>query len=129
MSTDGTVWSQALDYDFAVEDDPGQWRLAELDFTLPEDASTLYIRIEALTGSVNRIEGQVIATHTRGFLVKDDSGIILVFKRNVEEAQVGNYVSVTGPTTEYGKLAQFDPHPRNGAHRISTATSQCRLPP
>lgn len=149
VSTDGTVWSQALDYDFAVEDDPGQWRLAELDFTLPEDASTLYIRFEALTGSVNRIddvlltageggqeaipggetelelstiaevlagpvdtkyriEGQVIATHTRGFLVKDDSGIILVFKRNVEEAQVGNYVSVTGPTTEYGKLAQFD---------------------
>ena len=149
VSTDGTVWSQALDYDFALDDDPGQWRLAELDFSLPEDASSLYIRFEALTGSVNRIddvlltageggqeaipggdtelelstiaevlasptdtkykiEGQVIATHTRGFLVKDDSGIILVFKRNVAEAEVGNYVCVEGPTTEYGRLAQFD---------------------
>lgn len=149
VSTDGATWSQALDYDFSVADDPGQWRLAELNFTLPEDASTLHIRFEALTGSVNRIddvlltageggqtavpggdeelelstiaevlasptdtkykiEGQVIATHTRGFLVKDDTGIILVFKRDVAEAEVGNYVSVEGPTTEYGKLPQFD---------------------
>ena len=148
VSTDGTVWSQALDYDFALEDDPGQWRLAELDFSLPEDASSLYIRFEALTGSVNRIddvlltageggqeaipggsdetelssiaeviagpvdakyriEGQVIATHTKGFLVKDDSGTILVFK-NVDEAETGSYVSVEGPTTEYGGMKQFD---------------------
>ena len=148
MSTDGTVWSQALDYDFALDDDPGQWRLAELDFSLPEDASSLYIRFEALTGSVNRIddvlltageggqeaipggdtelelstiaevlagpvdtkyriEGQVIATHTKGFLVKDDSGTILVFK-NVDEAETGSYVSVEGPTTEYGGMKQFD---------------------
>lgn len=148
VSTDGTVWSQALDYDFALDDDPGQWRLAELDFSLPEDASSLYIRFEALTGSVNRIddvlltageggqeaipggdtelelstiaevlaspvdakyriEGQVIATHTKGFLVKDDSGTILVFK-NVDEAETGSYVSVEGPTTEYGGMKQFD---------------------
>lgn len=148
VSTDGTVWSQALDYDFALEDDPGQWRLAELDFSLPEDASSLYIRFEALTGSVNRIddvlltageggqeaipggdtelelstiaevlagpvdtkyriEGQVIATHTKGFLVHDNTGSILVFK-NVDEAETGSYVSVEGPTTEYGGMKQFD---------------------
>ena len=65
-SSDGTVWSQALDYDFAVEDDPGQWRLAELDFTLPEDASTLYIRFEALTGSVNRIDDVLLTAGEGG---------------------------------------------------------------
>lgn len=148
VSVDGSVWSQALDYDFALEDDPGQWRLAELNFTMPEDASTLYIRFEALQSSVNRIddvlltagdggqqvvlggdeelevsaiadvlagpvdtkykiEGQVIATHTKGFLVKDDSGIILVFK-SVDDAVPGSYVTVEGPTTTYGKLPQFD---------------------
>lgn len=42
LSADGQMWSQKLDYDFGgVADDPGQWRLATADFTLPEGTSTL----------------------------------------------------------------------------------------
>lgn len=148
VSQDGQTWSQALEYDFDVADDPGQWRLAKADFTLPEGVSTLYIKFVAVTSSVNRIddvllkagnggqqivfggseeiekstiadvlaaptdkkyaiEGQVIATHTKGFLVKDATGTILVFKKN-HGTEIGDKVAVTGPTTEYGGMKQFD---------------------
>ena len=42
VSEDGQVWSQALDYSFGeVEDVPGQWRLASVDFTLPDGVNSL----------------------------------------------------------------------------------------
>ena len=44
LSADGQLWSQALDYDFgSVADEPGEWRLATADFTLPAGTGTLYI--------------------------------------------------------------------------------------
>ena len=55
---------------------------------------------------VYRVEGQVVGTHTKGFLVKDDTGIILVYKK--KHGQVtGSMVTVEGATTEYGGLPQF----------------------
>lgn len=148
LSADGQLWSQSLDYDFgSVADDPGQWRLATADFTLPAGTSTLYIKFEAKMSSVNRIddvllvpgnggqaiefgkeevtplstiaevlaapidevykvEGQVIGTHSKGFLVKDATGTILVFKKNHGTA-VGDKVTVEGATSEYGGMKQF----------------------
>ncbi len=148
LSADGQTWSQALDYGFGdVADDPGQWRRATADFTLPEGTSTLYVKFAAKIGSTNRIddvlllagdggqqivfgavdevplstvaevlagpvdelykaEGQVIGTHSKGFLVRDNTGTILVFKKN-HGASVGDRVSVEGATTEYGGMKQF----------------------
>ena len=148
LSSDGQLWSQALDYDFgSVADEPGEWRLATADFTLPAGTSTLYIKFEAKMGSVNRIddvllipgnggqaiefgkeeetplstiaqvlagpiddvykvEGQVIGTHSKGFLVKDATGTILVFKKN-HGMTVGDKVTVEGATSEYGGMKQF----------------------
>ena len=124
VSADGELWSQALAYDFgAVEDVPGEWRLATADFTLPEGVNTLYIKFIPKMSSVNRIddvllvagaggelvefgkaetletstiakvldspidevyqvEGTVVGTHSKGFLLKDETGIILTFKKN-----------------------------------------------
>ena len=45
VSADGELWSQALDYGFGeVEDVPGEWRLATVDFTLPDGVNSLYIK-------------------------------------------------------------------------------------
>ena len=148
LSADGQLWSQALDYDFgSVADEPGEWRLATADFTLPAGTGTLYIKFEAKMSSVNRIddvlltpgnggqaiefgkeeetplstiaevlaapidevykvEGQVIGTHSKGFLVKDATGTILVFKKN-HGMTVGDKVTVEGATSEYGGMKQF----------------------
>ena len=47
---------------------------------------------------IYKIEGQVIGTHSKGFLVRDDTGTILVFKKN-HGTSVGDRVSVEGATT------------------------------
>ena len=148
VSEDGQVWSQALDYSFGeVEDVPGQWRLASVDFTLPDGVNSLYIKFIPKMSSVNRIddvllvegqggelvefgkeetvqtstiakvldspidevyqiEGTVVGTHSKGFLVKDDTGIILTFKKN-HGIQTGDVVTVKGATSVYGELKQF----------------------
>lgn len=54
-----------------------------------------------------KIQGQVVATHTKGFLVKDNTGIILVFMKG-HSIKIGDNVTVEGPTTEYGGMKQFD---------------------
>lgn len=148
VSADGELWSQKLSYDFnGVEDDPGQWRYASADFTLPAGTTTLYIKFVGQLASVFRlddvllapgnggeqiefgkdeslststiatviaspvdaeykIEGQVVGTHTKGFLVKDATGTILVFKKS-HGCKVGDKVTVEGATTEYGGMKQF----------------------
>ena len=57
--------------------------------------------------NIYKVEGVIIATHTKGFLVKDDSGIILTYKKK-HGRSVGEKVTVEGPTTVYGGFTQFD---------------------
>lgn len=54
-----------------------------------------------------KIAGTVIATHTKGFLVQDNTGSILVFKKG-HTLEAGKTVTIEGPTTEYGGMKQFD---------------------
>ena len=147
LSADGELWSQPLKYDFEKADEPGQWRLATANFTLPAGVTELYIKFVAKYSSANRlddvlltageggqeiefgkeeevplssistvinspvdqiykIQGQIIGTHTKGFLVKDETGIILVFKKK-HGMKMGAYVTVEGATTEYSSMKQF----------------------
>lgn len=63
----GQLWSQALDYDFgSVADEPGEWRLATADFTLPAGTGTLYIKFEAKMSSVNRIDDVLLTPGNGG---------------------------------------------------------------
>ena len=64
---------------------------------------------EVLAGEIDhiyKIKGQIIGTHDKGFLVKDDSGIILVFKKK-HEMSIGSTVEIEGATTTYGGMKQF----------------------
>ena len=61
---------------------------------------------KAEVGKIFRIEGKVIATHTKGFLVQDKTGTILVFKKK-HGMVAGNLVSVEGNIATYGGLNQF----------------------
>ncbi len=54
-----------------------------------------------------KIKGTVMAIHTKGFLVKDNTGAILVFMKG-HTITAGDEVTVEGPTTEYGGMKQFD---------------------
>lgn len=59
------------------------------------EKSTIADVLAAPTDKKYAIEGQVIATHTKGFLVKDATGTILVFKKN-HGTEIGDKVAVTG---------------------------------
>lgn len=64
-----------------------------------------------------RVNGQVIATHSKGFLIKDATGTMLVFKKN-HGMETGYNVTVEGVTSTYGGLNQF------GETSIVTKTSE-----
>lgn len=53
--------------------------------------------------------GTVVATYSRGFLISDGTGYILTYVGNAYDASlaVGDVVSVSGTTSEYGGLLQF----------------------
>lgn len=51
--------------------------------------------------------GVVSATHTRGFVLTDGTGDILVYENKMPTAKVGDIVLVSGATSERDKLMQF----------------------
>lgn len=74
-----------------------------------EEETPLSTIAQVLAGPIDdvyKVEGQVIGTHSKGFLVKDATGTILVFKKN-HGMTVGDKVTVEGATSEYGGMKQF----------------------
>ena len=53
--------------------------------------------------------GTVIAVNSQSFLIKDETGIMLVYngKTWIKDVEIGDKVKVTGNTTLYGKAKQF----------------------
>lgn len=51
------------------------------------------------------VKGKVPAVYSRGFLLYDGTGYILVYKTS--DVKVGDEVAVSGTTTEYGGLQQY----------------------
>lgn len=64
--------------------------------------------VVANTGGGNyTVQGTVVATYARGFLVGDETGEILVYLNATPNYSVGDIVSVSGTTTQYSGLMQF----------------------
>ena len=55
--------------------------------------------------------GTVVATYTRGFLINDNTGYILVYLGKDSGLAVGDVVVVSGSTSMYGGLLQFSSSP------------------
>ncbi len=68
--------------------------------------STIAEVLDSPVDNSYKIQGTVIAIHYKGFLVKDDTGIILTFKKK-HDAQVGDVITLEGTTTTYGGFKQF----------------------
>lgn len=58
-----------------------------------------------------KVQGTIVATYAKGFLLHDNTGDILVFLNNTHEYNVGNVVTVAGATSIYGGLLQFGSAP------------------
>lgn len=93
-----------LDDVLLVEGEGGQ----TIEFGAAEKVQEATIA-EVLAGELDnqyKISGQVIGIHTKGFLVKDATGTILVFKKN-HGINTGEFVTVEGALSEYGGMKQF----------------------
>ena len=53
------------------------------------------------------VQGTVIATYARGFMLGDETGSILVYLNATVNYSVGDLVTISGDVTEYGGLLQF----------------------
>ena len=70
------------------------------------ETSTIAKVLDSPIDEVYQVEGTVVGTHSKGFLLKDETGIILTFKKNHGVA-VGDVLTVKGATSVYGGLKQF----------------------
>lgn len=58
-------------------------------------------------GGEYTVKGTVIATYGQGFLMNDGTGTILVYLKTTANNSVGDIVSVSGTTSQYGGFMQF----------------------
>lgn len=63
--------------------------------------------IDAADNSTVEVEALVVAAYSRGILLKDDTGYLLVYEGSKAPAAVGDKVSVKGTKTTYAGLAQI----------------------
>ena len=72
----------------------------------PDDGTTKISEVLANTdGGEYTVKGIVCATYSRGFLLTDKTGYILVYKTS--DVNIGDEVTVAGTTTQYGGLMQY----------------------
>jgi hypothetical protein len=61
----------------------------------------------AATGDYN-VKGEVVGTYQRGFLIKDETGTVLVYtNQDVPNVSVGDVMGVKGSTSKYSGYMQF----------------------
>ena len=70
--------------------------------------STISEVIEMSTGSSLETEGLVMAKYSRGVMIGDDTGEILVYNASGVSAEIGDKVSVSGTKGAYGGIGQIN---------------------
>ncbi|MDR0893075.1 MAG: choice-of-anchor J domain-containing protein [Mediterranea sp.] len=74
-------------------------------------AEVVYDPISAVLAAAGEyhVKGEVIATYQRGFLIKDETGSVLVYTNQVKpNVSVGDVVGVEGATSKYSGYMQFN---------------------
>ena len=83
---------------------------SEISFNVkaPETIASI-LSMEELDEDEHLVKGVVVATYAQGFLIKDETGYILVYKGNgyEKDLEVGKVVLVDGYVVEYGEARQF----------------------
>ena len=92
----------AVSYNYA-EADPATGNEEEEETKIDKIADVIE------TGAVESatVQGTVVGTYSRGFLVQDETGTILVYLGVPGNVALGDKVQVAGPTSVYGGFAQF----------------------
>ena len=78
--------------------------------TSVEEVADNSVKIGAITSAgTYKVSGAaVLATYTRGFVMGDDTGAILVYLGQNSNCQIGDVVTVEGPVVEYDGIWEFN---------------------
>ncbi|MBQ8449997.1 MAG: hypothetical protein IJY64_03655 [Bacteroidaceae bacterium] len=90
----------------------------------PTEVSTIAEVLAAGAGDA-AVKGTIIATYSRGFIVNDGKGTILVYLGSDKGYAEGDIVTVSGATNIYGGLLQFGTNPtveKSGTTSVSHPT-------
>ena len=68
-------------------------------------------------------KGSVLATYSRGFLLGDGTGSILVYQYDMPNVSLGDVVEVKGTTSKYSGLKQFSNTPAPEVTKLEVAES------
>ena len=86
----------------------------------PEGVSTIADALEAGEGSAVAVQGTIIATYARGFLINDGTASVLAFLGEDKGYSEGDVVKISGTLSMYGGLLQF-PN-TSTVEKVGTAT-------
>ncbi len=86
----------------------------------PEGVSTIADAIAAGAGADVTVQGTIVATYARGFLVNDGTASILVYLGEDKGYNAGDVVKVSGALSEYAGLLQFGN--TSAVEKVGTAT-------
>ncbi len=82
-------------------------KAVESSVIVPTDTKTVKEALEGESGNSYKVSGVVAAKNARSFILKDETGMILVYLGVEPTVSKGDKVVVTGTTSVYGKAVQF----------------------
>lgn len=74
---------------------------------VPEVTTADIATVIANKGTTFQTEGTVVGVYARGYIIKDSTGMILVYKPTAYDAKLGDKITVVGKSDEFNGGAQF----------------------
>ena len=96
-------------YAYTEDADGNQSDVVSATYTKIEPKTIAEVIAAGVGNAMTR--GTVVATYSRGFLLGDGTGYILVYQGSDKGIVAGEVVTVSGATSEYGGLLQFGTSP------------------
>ena len=99
-----------VSFSSSMKNDDNEIVSTETKFTITQTGlviPTIAEVIAAGAATSAKTQGVIVAKYTRGALISDGTGYILIYKNAAMEEVIGDKIEVNGPTTLYGGMLQF----------------------
>ena len=93
-----------------MKNDDNEIVSTETKFTITQTGLVIPTIAEVIAAGATasaKTQGVIVAKYTRGALISDGTGYILIYKNAAMEEVVGDKIEVNGPTSLYGGMLQF----------------------
>ena len=99
-----------VSFSSSMKNDDNEIVSTETKFTITQTGLVIPTIAEVIAAGATasaKTQGVIVAKYTRGALISDGTGYILIYKNAAMEEVVGDKIEVNGPTSLYGGMLQF----------------------